>query len=85
MVLMMMTITIIILRAIIIIIIIIIRIVKVKVQLTPRTGHEGPEREQMYSSTLPSSSALDEVGGQRQARSALPPPPEKPVIHCIGG
>ena len=24
------------------------------------TGHEGPEGEQMYSSTLPSTSALDE-------------------------
>ena len=24
----------------------------------PRTGHEGPEGEQMYSSTLPSTSAL---------------------------
>jgi hypothetical protein len=28
----------------------------------PTTGHEGPEGEQMYSSTLPSTSALD-VGG----------------------
>ena len=26
-----------------------------------KTGHEGPEREQMYSSTLPSTSELDEV------------------------
>jgi hypothetical protein len=25
----------------------------------PRTGHEGPEGEQMYSCTLPSTSALD--------------------------
>ena len=28
----------------------------------PRTGHEGPEGEQMYSSTLPSTSALDRGG-----------------------
>ena len=28
----------------------------------PRTGHEGPEEEQMYSSTLPSALALDGGG-----------------------
>jgi hypothetical protein len=28
----------------------------------PRTGHEGPEGEEMYSSTLPSTSALN--GGE---------------------
>jgi hypothetical protein len=28
----------------------------------PRTGHEGPEGEQMYSSTLTSTSALDGSG-----------------------
>jgi len=28
----------------------------------PRTGHKGPEGEQVYSSTLPSTSALDGVG-----------------------
>ena len=28
----------------------------------PITGHEGPEGEQMYSSTLPSTSALDGGG-----------------------
>ena len=39
----------------------------------PRTGHEGPEEEQMYSSTLPSTSALDGVGGLRHAPAALPP------------
>ena len=38
----------------------------------PRTGNEGPEGEQMYSSTLPSTSALDGgVGGQRHAPAAL--------------
>ena len=39
----------------------------------PKTGHEGPEGEQMYSSTLNSTSALDGVGGQRLAPAALPP------------
>ena len=32
-------------------------------KVVPRTDHEGPEGEQMYSSTLPSASALDGVGG----------------------
>ena len=39
----------------------------------PRTGHEGPEGEQMYSTTLHSTSALEGVGGQRHAPAALPP------------
>ena len=39
----------------------------------PRTGHEGPEGEKMYSSTLPLTLALDEVGGLRHALAALPP------------
>jgi hypothetical protein len=40
----------------------------------PRTGHEDPEGGgQIYSCTLPSTSALDGVGGQRHARAALPP------------
>jgi hypothetical protein len=30
------------------------------IKVLPITGHEGPEGEQMYSSTLPSTSALDE-------------------------
>ena len=33
-----------------------------KGKVHPRKGHEGPEWEQMYSSTLPSTSVLD-VGG----------------------
>ena len=36
--------------------------VKGKRKVHPRTGHEGPEREQMYSFTLPSTSALDGGG-----------------------
>ena len=46
---------------------------KGKGKVHARTGHEGPEGEQMYSSTLPSNSALDGVGGQRHAPAALPP------------
>ena len=38
-----------------------------------RTGHEGPEGEKRYSSTLPSASALEGMGGQRHALAALPP------------
>ena len=41
--------------------------------LYPRTGHEGPEGEQMYSSTLLSTSALDGVGSRHHAPAALPP------------
>jgi hypothetical protein len=36
--------------------------VKGKGKVLPRTGHEGPEGEQMYSSTLPSTSVLDGGG-----------------------
>ena len=35
---------------------------KGKAKGLPRTGHEGPDVEQMYSSTLPSIWALDEGG-----------------------
>jgi hypothetical protein len=38
----------------------------------PRTGHEGPGGEQMYSSTLSLISALDLVCGKRHAPVALP-------------
>ena len=37
------------------------------------TGHEGPEGEQMYSSTLSLTSTLDGFGGQHHAPTALPP------------
>jgi hypothetical protein len=39
----------------------------------PRTGHECPECEEMYSSTLPFTSALDGVCGQLHTPAALPP------------
>jgi hypothetical protein len=44
---------------------------KGKVRL--RTGYEGPEGELRYSSTLSLTSALDGVGGQSHAPSALTP------------
>jgi hypothetical protein len=37
--------------------------VKGKGKIQPRTGHEGPEEEQRYSSTLSLTSALDVVCG----------------------
>jgi hypothetical protein len=48
---------------------------KGKIKVHPRTAHVGPEGEQMYSSTLSLTSALDRVGGQRRAPAALPPVP----------
>ena len=48
----------------------------------PRTGHEGPEGEQMYSSTLSLTSALDGgVDGQRHAPADLPP--GKDPVHLV--
>ena len=46
---------------------------KSKGKILPITGHEGPEREGMCSSTLPSTSAVDGVAGQHHAPAALPP------------
>ena len=39
----------------------------------PRTGHEGPEGEWRYSSTLSLTSEIDGVRGQRHTSAALPP------------
>ena len=50
----------------------------------PRTGHEGPEGERMYSSTLPSSSALD-VGGWSTPHPGRFTPRERPGTQCTGG
>jgi len=44
-----------------------------KGKVHPRTGHEGPEGEKRYSSTLSLTSALNTVGGQCHALAALPP------------
>ena len=46
---------------------------KGKGKFYPRTGHESPEGEQRYRSTLSLTSALDGVGGQRHVPAALPP------------
>jgi hypothetical protein len=48
----------------------------------PRTGHEGPEGEKRYSSTLSLTLALDGVRGQRHVPAALPP--GKTKYHCTG-
>jgi len=45
---------------------------KGKGECHPRTGHEGPEGEQRYSSTLSLTSTVDGVGGQHHAPAALP-------------
>jgi len=47
-------------------------------------GHEGPEGEQMYASTLPSTSALDE-NGWSTPRPLPHYPRERPGPHCMGG
>ena len=49
--------------------------VKVKVKVLPITGHEAPEGEYRYISTLSWPRRLDEgwVGGQHHAPAALPP------------
>jgi len=50
----------------------------------PRTGHEGPEGEQRYSSTLSSTLALDGgVGGHRHTPAALHPG-KRPGTLCTG-
>ena len=50
----------------------------------PITGHEGPEGEQMYNSTLSSTSALD--GGWVVNATPRPLyPRERPGTHCTGG
>ena len=55
---------------------------KGKGKVLPRTDHEGPEGEQMYSSTRPSTSALKMgVSGQRHARAALPPGKTRYPLH----
>ena len=62
-------------------------------EVRPETGHESPEGEWRYSSTLSSTSALGGVGGQRYAPASLPPspPPERgrvPIVQeagCVPG
>ena len=49
-----------------------------KGKVLPRTGHEGPEGEQMYSSILPLTSELD-VGGWSTSRPGRFTPGKDPV------
>ena len=52
----------------------------------PITGHEGPEAEWRYSSTLSLTLALDGVGGQRHAPPALPPGKTRYLLYrMLGG
>ena len=44
-----------------------------KGKVHPRIGHEGPEGEYIYSSTVSLTSVLHGVGGQGHASAALPP------------
>ena len=46
---------------------------KGKGKVHPKTGHEGPEGEQKYGSTLSLTLALDGMGGQRHAPVVSPP------------
>jgi len=59
---------------------------KRKGKVHPRTGHEGPEGEYRYSSTLSLTSTLDGVGGQRHDPAALPPGKTRyPTYRKLGG
>jgi hypothetical protein len=58
--------------------------VKCEGEVHSRTGHEGPEGEYKYSSTLSLTSALDGVYGQRHAPAAFPSG-KKSDAHCIRG
>ena len=46
---------------------------KSKGKVHPIPGHEGPEVEHRYSSTLSLTSTLDGVGRQRHTLAVLPP------------
>ena len=56
------------------------------VKNNPSTGHERSEGEQIYSSTLSLTTALDKVGGQRHVSVALTPGKNRyPVYRRLGG
>jgi len=55
---------------------------KGKGQVHRRTGHEGPEGEYRYGSTLSLTSSLDGVGGQRHSPAASP---RYPLYRRLGG
>jgi len=51
-----------------------------------RTGHEVPEGEKRYSSTLSLTSALDGVSGHHRAPAALPPMKTRYLLYRkLGG
>jgi hypothetical protein len=59
---------------------------KVKGTVHPETGHEGPEGEEKYSSTLSLTSVLDGMGSQRQAPANLTPGKTRyPLYRRQGG
>ena len=62
----------------------IFRLYKGKGNRHPITGHEGPEEEWRYSSTLSLTSELDGVSGQSHAPAILPPG-KRPGTHFTGG
>ena len=55
-----------------------------KGKLNPRTGHEGPEGQQRYSSTLSLTSALD-MGGWSTPRPGRFTAGKGPGTNCTGG
>ena len=55
-----------------------------KDKVRPTTGHEGPEGEERYSSTLSLTSSLNGVRGQRHATAILSPG-KRSGTHCVGG
>ena len=61
--------------------------VRVKVKFILEQGHEGPEVSiYIYGCTLPSTSALDGVGGQRHASAALPAGKTRYILYRrLGG
>ena len=54
----------------------------IKVKFAPRTGHEGLEVEQMYSSTISLTSALDS-GGWLLPRSGRFTHGERDPVHIV--
>jgi hypothetical protein len=59
---------------------------KGKGKVHPTTGHEDPEGEKSYSSTLSLTSALDVVGGQRHNPASLPRGKTRyPLYKRLGG
>ena len=54
-----------------------------KGKVQTRVGHEGPEGEQKYSSTLSLTSTIDGVGDQLHAPATLPPGKRRGT-DCIG-